>query len=82
MSVELSADGNTAIVGGWQAEAALVFTRSGGAVWTQQGNKLVASLAARANVLGIEGALAKSGQTLRGDGNAKRHCPRRLFCSD
>src|SRR5262245_64336638 len=40
MSVALSADGNTAIVGGWGAEAAWVFTRSGGA-WTQQGKKLV-----------------------------------------
>jgi hypothetical protein len=54
MSVALSADGNTAIVGGpgannadrdqspfvGPAGAAWVFTRSGG-VWTQQGNKLV-----------------------------------------
>ena len=43
-SVSLSADGNTAIVGGYfdnnQAGAAWVWTRSGG-VWTQQGNKLV-----------------------------------------
>jgi hypothetical protein len=40
MSVALSADGNTAIVGGWsdnsKAGAAWVFIRSGG-VWTQQG---------------------------------------------
>ena len=45
-SVALSADGNTAIVGGLAdnsfAGAAWVFTRSGG-VWTQQGNKLVGS---------------------------------------
>jgi hypothetical protein len=43
-SVALSADGNTAIVGGVADNslvgAAWVFTRSGG-VWTQQGNKLV-----------------------------------------
>jgi hypothetical protein len=43
-SVALSADGNTAIVGGYldnsSAGAVWVFTRSGG-VWTQQGNKLV-----------------------------------------
>ena len=43
-SVALSADGNTAVVGGpldnSGAGAAWVFTRSGG-VWTQQGNKLV-----------------------------------------
>jgi hypothetical protein len=45
-SVSLSADGNTAIVGGpWdngQAGAAWIWNRSGG-VWTQQGNKLVGS---------------------------------------
>ena len=45
-SVSLSADGNTAIVGGWTdnnpAGAAWVWTRSGG-VWTQQGPKLVGS---------------------------------------
>src|SRR5215471_2681378 len=45
-SVALSADGNTAVVGGWNdngsAGAAWVFTRSGG-VWNQQGAKLVGS---------------------------------------
>jgi hypothetical protein len=45
-SVSLSADGNTAIVGGpgdnGNAGAAWVWTRTGG-VWTQQGNKLVGS---------------------------------------
>jgi hypothetical protein len=40
MAVDLSGDGNTAIVGGWGAEAAWVFTRNGG-VWAQQGKKLV-----------------------------------------
>jgi hypothetical protein len=44
MSVALSADGNTAVVGGpydnRSIGAAWVFTRSG-AVWTQQGSKLV-----------------------------------------
>ena len=43
-SVSLSADGNTAIIGGpddnYSAGAAWVFTRSG-SIWTQQGNKLV-----------------------------------------
>jgi hypothetical protein len=43
-SVALSADGNTAIVGGWSDNsstgAAWVYTRSSG-VWTQQGSKLV-----------------------------------------
>ncbi|MCF8342386.1 MAG: InlB B-repeat-containing protein, partial [Chitinophagaceae bacterium] len=41
-SVALSADGNTAIVGGVIDNSAWVFTRSG-TTWTQQGNKLVAS---------------------------------------
>src|SRR5258708_3491045 len=48
-SVALSADGNTAIVGGYtdnnNAGAAWVWTLSGG-VWTQQGTKLVGSGAA------------------------------------
>src|SRR5438552_4080123 len=43
-SVAISADGNTAIVGGpfdnSRAGAAWIFTRSGG-LWTQQGPKLV-----------------------------------------
>jgi Secretion system C-terminal sorting domain len=43
ISVSLSSDGNTAIVGGWKDNngigAAWVFTRSGG-IWTQQGSKL------------------------------------------
>ena len=43
-SVSLSADGNTAIIGGYTdnsgAGAAWVFTRTGG-VWSQQGSKLV-----------------------------------------
>ena len=38
MSVALSADGNTAIVGGWRAEGSWVFTRSGG-IWSQQGKQ-------------------------------------------
>jgi len=42
-SIALSADGNTAIVGGFldnaEVGAAWIFTRSGG-VWSQQGNKL------------------------------------------
>ena len=48
-AVSLSADGNTAIVGGpsdnFAAGAARIFTRAGG-VWTQQGDKLVGSGAA------------------------------------
>ena len=41
----LSADGDTALVGGWgdnEIGAAWVFTRSG-TTWTQQGSKLTAS---------------------------------------
>jgi hypothetical protein len=75
-SVALSADGNTAIVGGpgdnpWDrsvpfglgsAGAAWVFTRSGG-VWTQQGNKLVGSgTLGRANQ-GTSVALSADGNT-------------------
>jgi len=46
-SVSLSADGNTAIVGGYYDDnytgAAWVFTRNGN-IWTQQGNKLVGTI--------------------------------------
>ena len=64
-AVALSADGNTAIVGGPDDNsgvgAAWVFTRSNG-VWTQQGNKLTGT-----------GAIAQAGQglsvALSGDGN-------------
>jgi FG-GAP repeat len=62
MSVALSADGDTAIVGGWRAEAAWVFTRTGG-VWTQQGNKLVGSGAAGSARLGMSVALSTDGNT-------------------
>ncbi len=64
-AVAVSADGNTAIVGGYldnnDAGAAWVFTRSAG-VWTQQGTKLVGS-----------GAVGDAGQgwsvAVSGDGN-------------
>jgi hypothetical protein len=64
-SVSLSADGNTAIVGGFQDNgkvgAAWVFTRSGG-VWSQLGSKLVGT-----------GEIAPAAQgesvSLSGDGN-------------
>ena len=65
-SVALSADGNTAIVGGpfddSQAGAAWVFTRSGG-VWTQQGNKLVGTGASGAAAQGASVALSADGNT-------------------
>jgi hypothetical protein len=64
-SVALSADGNTAIVGGpndtSNAGAAWVFTRSGG-TWSQQGNKLVGSGA-------IGSAFQGGSVTLSADGN-------------
>jgi hypothetical protein len=66
-SVALSADGNTAIVGGFldnsSAGAAWVFTRSGG-MWSQQGNKLFASDAIGSNVQqGFSVALSADGNT-------------------
>jgi hypothetical protein len=66
-SVALSADGNTAIVGGIfdnsQAGAAWVFTRSSGGVWTQQGPKLVGSGAVGAANQGTSVALSADGNT-------------------
>jgi hypothetical protein len=62
MSVALSADGDTAIIGAWRADAAWVFTRSGG-VWTQQGNKLVGSSAVGSARQGISVALSADGNT-------------------
>ena len=67
VSVSLSADGNTAIVGGdfdnSFTGAAWVWTRSGG-VWTQQGNKLVGS-----GTTGDVGAQQGHSVSLSGDGN-------------
>jgi hypothetical protein len=65
MAVALSADGNTAMVGGYgddsQHGATWVYTRTGG-VWTQQGPKLVG--------LGAVGAARQGGQvSLSSDGN-------------
>jgi FG-GAP-like repeat len=65
-SVALSADGNTAIVGGWfdnnQAGAVWVFTRGGG-TWTQQGSKLVGTGAGGAARQGQSVALSADGNT-------------------
>ncbi len=65
-SVSLSADGNTAMVGGYldnvDAGAAWVWTRSGG-VWTQQGSKLVGTGAAGAAEQGISVSLSADGNT-------------------
>ncbi len=64
--ISLSADGNTAIVGGFDDNsnvgAAWIFTRNG-SVWTQQGAKLVGT--------GVAGAAASQGSSvsLSADGN-------------
>jgi hypothetical protein len=66
MSVSLSADGNTAIVGGPGDNntvgigAAWVFTRSNG-VWTQQGGKLVGNGAVSAADQGVSVSLSADG---------------------
>ncbi len=65
-SVALSADGNTAVVGGYgdssNVGAAWVYTRSG-TTWTQQGSKLVANDAAGATRQGQSVALSADGNT-------------------
>ena len=65
-SVSVSADGNTAIVGGPSdngfAGAAWVFTRTNG-VWSQQGGKLVGTNAAGAASQGFAVALSGDGST-------------------
>ena len=67
-SVALSADGNTAVVGGGgdntNAGAVWVYTRSGG-LWTQQGSKLVGTGA----VNGSSGAEQGQSVSLSADGN-------------
>jgi hypothetical protein len=67
VSVALSSDGNTAIVGGSGDSAATgaawVFTRNNG-VWVQQGSKLVGSAAVGGANQGISVALSANGNTL------------------
>jgi len=64
--VSLSADGNTALVGGWydnnSSGAAWVWTRSGG-VWTQQGPKLVGTGAVGSADQGSSVSLSADGNT-------------------
>jgi hypothetical protein len=70
-SVALSADGNTALVGGpgnGGNGGAWVFTRSGG-VWTQQGAKLVGSGGVGSTFLGTAVALSADGNTALVGGN-------------
>jgi len=65
-SVAISADGNTAVVGGRAdnslAGAAWVYTRSGG-VWSQQGSKLVGTVAVGAAYQGESVAISADGNT-------------------
>jgi lipocalin len=62
-SVALSADGNTAIVGGpGDGGAVWIYTRSGGA-WSQQGSKLVGTGAVGTAGQGISVALSADGNT-------------------
>ena len=69
ISVALSADGNTAIVGGWfddgEKGAAWIFTRSG-SLWAQQGNKLHGTGAIEGSTYGTRQGFAVA---LSGDGN-------------
>src|SRR6516164_1178392 len=62
MSVAVSADGTTAIVGGWGTEAAWVFARSG-SVWAQQGKKLIGTGAVGNARQGTSVALSADGNT-------------------
>src|SRR6267143_341472 len=65
-SIPISADGNTAIVGGVEdnvnAGAAWVYTRSGG-VWSQQGSKLVGTGAVGIVQQGVSVSLSADGNT-------------------
>jgi len=71
MSVSLSADGNTAIVGGDNSDAgaAWVWTRTAG-VWTQQGTKLVGSGAVGNARQGFSVSLSADGNTAIVGGNS------------
>ena len=64
--VSLSADGNTALVGGWKDDdttgAAWVFTRTGG-VWSQQGPKLTGGEVGEGAGFGTSVALSADGNT-------------------
>src|SRR3989339_124927 len=66
-SVSLSADANTAIIGGFQDNsgvgAAWIFTRSGN-IWTQQGNKLIGTGAVGNATQGSAVAINADGNTV------------------
>ena len=75
-AVALSADGNTAVIGGYTdnsgAGAAWVFTRSSG-VWTQQGNKLVGTGAVDPAGQGVAVAISGDGNTIALGGYNDNH---------
>jgi hypothetical protein len=64
--VALSADGDTALIGGWNDDsskgAAWVFTRSG-STWAQQGGKLIGAGETGAGRFGVSVALSADGDT-------------------
>lgn len=66
-SVALSADGNTALIGGPadnnNSGAVWTFTRSSSGNWTQQGSKLVGSFASHTTGQGYSVALSPDGKT-------------------
>jgi hypothetical protein len=72
ISVAVSADGNTALAGGYLDNnlkgAAWVFTRSG-ATWSQQGNKLTGAGGVGVGQLGIDVALSADGNTALAGGS-------------
>jgi hypothetical protein len=75
-SVALSADGNTALVGGSNDNqgvgAIWVYTRSGG-LWSQQGNKLVGTGAVGTAQQGWSAALSADGDTAIVGGYSDNH---------
>jgi hypothetical protein len=60
--VALSADGNTALIGGQGDNSAWVFVRSGSS-WTQRGNKLIPSDETRGSCFGSDVAFSADGHT-------------------
>ena len=76
LAVALSADGDTAIVGGvndgGNVGAAWVFTRSGG-IWSQQGAKLVGAGAVGGSFQGTSVALSADGSTALVGGPSDQH---------
>jgi gliding motility-associated-like protein len=74
LGVALSADGNTAAVGGLRDDnykgAVWIYTRTNG-VWTQQGDKLTATGTATGSDFGVSVALSADGNTLLAGSNSQ-----------